>query len=99
MCGAGRIFGKQVKLKLSFVFRTLAALLCCATAFAQTGTGTLRGQVTDPSGAVIPNAQVTVSTSGSPNRSATSDGSGFYQIGNLPAGKYSVTVTAKGFAP
>ena len=59
----------------------------------------LRGQVTDPSGAVIPNAQVTVTAPGLASKSATSDGAGFYQVGNLPAGKYSVSASAKGFAP
>ena len=66
---------------------------------AQSGRGSLHGQVTDPSGAVIPNAQVTVSASGGVSTSTTSDGSGFYQIANLAPGKYSVSAHAKGFAP
>ena len=61
-------------------------------------TGTLRGQVTDPSGAVVTNATVAVLAPGGPTHSATTNRSGGYEIGNLPPGKYSVTVNAKGFA-
>ncbi len=31
--------------------------------------------------------------------SATSDGAGSYDVKNLPPGKYTISVTAKGFAP
>ncbi|HUO17683.1 MAG TPA: carboxypeptidase regulatory-like domain-containing protein [Verrucomicrobiae bacterium] len=67
-------------------------------AAAQTaGTGALRGQVTDPSAAVIPGATVTMTPqTGSPIKTQT-DAQGFYQFRNLPAGKYSLTVVAQGF--
>ncbi len=61
-------------------------------------TGSLRGQVTDPSGAVVPNATVAVLVSGGTPHSATSNRSGGYEIGNLPPGKYTVTANAQGFA-
>lgn len=61
-------------------------------------TGTLRGQVTDPSGAVVANVTVAVSVSGGQTHSATSNRSGAYEIGNLPPGKYTVTANAQGFA-
>jgi hypothetical protein len=61
-------------------------------------TGTLRGQVTDPSGAVVANATVAVLVTGGQTHSTTSNSSGGYQIGNLPPGKYMVTANAKGFA-
>ena len=77
----------------------MVLLALIASAFAQSGTGTLRGQVTDPSGAVVPNVHVTVSSAGPPDHTAISDGAGFYQVGNLAAGKYSISATAKGFAP
>jgi Carboxypeptidase regulatory-like domain len=63
-----------------------------------TSTGTLRGQVTDPSGAVVSNATVAVLVSGGQTHSATSNRSGNYEIGNLPPGKYTVTANAQGFA-
>jgi hypothetical protein len=61
--------------------------------------GGIRGQVTDPSGAVIPNAKVVVrDTAGKVAGQATSDNGGVYAIHGLAAGRYSVTVTAQGFA-
>jgi hypothetical protein len=61
-------------------------------------TGTLRGQVTDPSGAVVANATVAVLVSGGQTHSATSSKTGGYEIGNLAPGKYTVTANAQGFA-
>ena len=61
-------------------------------------TGTLRGQVTDPSGAVVSNATVAILVSGGPTHSATSGRNGAYEIGNLPPGKYTVTANAQGFS-
>src|ERR1700693_732283 len=63
-----------------------------------TTTGTLRGQVTDPSGAVVPSATVAVLVSGGQPHSATTNRSGNYEIGNLAPGKYTVTANAQGFA-
>jgi hypothetical protein len=63
-----------------------------------TTTGTLRGQVTDPSGAVVANAAVAVLVSGGPTHSATTGKTGNYEIGNLPPGLYTVTANAQGFA-
>jgi len=61
-------------------------------------TGTLRGQVTDPSGAVVANAAVAVLVSGGQTHSATTNRTGAYEIGNLAPGKYTVTANAQGFA-
>jgi len=60
--------------------------------------GTLRGQVTDPSGAVVPNATVATVVSGKQTNSTTTDRSGSYEIGNLAPGTYTVTANARGFA-
>ena len=59
--------------------------------------GTLRGQVTDPSGAVVANATVAILVSGGATHSATTNRSGGYEIGNLAPGKYTVTANAQGF--
>src|SRR4029077_12091987 len=69
-------------------------------AFAQSPTaGRLQGQVTDPTGAVIPGASVTVKNSSGLVVAANSGGAGEYEVRNLAPGKYTVTVTAKGCAP
>ncbi len=55
----------------------------------------LRGVVTDPSGALVPNASVQLR--GPANRSSRSNLSGEYNFPALPAGTYEIRVTAKGF--
>ncbi len=61
--------------------------------------GGIRGQVADPTGAVIPGATVVVmTTSGKVAAKTTSDNGGVYTIHGLAPGTYSVTVTAQGFA-
>jgi|CZKY01.1.fsa_nt_gi hypothetical protein len=77
---------------------TLIGLAEPASAQSQAATGTLRGQVTDPSGAVVTNATVAVLLSGRQMHSATTNRSGGYEIGNLAPGKYTVTANAQGFA-
>jgi Carboxypeptidase regulatory-like domain len=68
-------------------------------AFAQTSKGAIRGTVADPTGAVIPNASVTVTTpDGHTAATVTSNGSGAYQAGNLAPGTYIVIGNAAGFA-
>jgi hypothetical protein len=61
-------------------------------------TGTLRGQVTDPSGAVVANASVAILESGGQTYSATTSRTGGYEIVNLAPGRYTVTANAQGFA-
>jgi hypothetical protein len=77
----------------------LAALLAGALAIAQVGGGgTIQGTVTDPSGAVVSNAEVTatnVATSVQTLR-RTND-AGFFVLSPLPAGDYKVTIKATGF--
>ncbi len=69
-----------------------------ASSSTTTTTGTLRGQVTDPSGAVVANATVAVLVSGGPTHSATTSKAGNFEIANLPPGTYTVTANAQGFA-
>ena len=91
-------------LKLSvFIFAilipvTLIGLVAPAAAQSPAATGTLRGQVTDPSGAVLTNATVAVLVSGGQTHSVATNRSGGYEIGNLAPGKYTVTANAQGFA-
>src|ERR1700733_13189719 len=62
-------------------------------------TAELHGTVHDPSGAVVPNAAITIDDpSKGFSRATTSDGAGNYQLLLLPPGTYEVTVTAPGFA-
>src|ERR1017187_8918126 len=67
-------------------------------AWPQGDTGTIRGQVTDPGGGSIPGAAVSANNGHGTSRSATADVRGQYVLANLPAGAYTVRVSAKGFA-
>jgi hypothetical protein len=70
------------------------------TQAAPTSTGTLHGHILDPTGALIPGAQVTVTTAAGANvGSATADAAGGYQIRALAAGSYVIEANCPGFAP
>jgi hypothetical protein len=70
----------------------------CISAYGQRLDGTLRGTVEDPSGAVIPNADVTVTNQKTAVQQTTkSTSTGQYVFPNLQVGTYSVEVKAKGF--
>jgi Carboxypeptidase regulatory-like domain/TonB dependent receptor len=75
----------------------LASQAQTATATA-TGKGTLRGQVTDPSGAAVANATVLVTTTAVAN-TATTNKEGVFEVTGLAPGKYGVKVISDGFAP
>jgi hypothetical protein len=61
-------------------------------------TGAIRGTVTDPTGAVIPNAVVTVTSNATSQvRAVKTDGDGQYVVGLLPPETYKVSITASGF--
>src|SRR3984957_10368127 len=73
-------------------------LVASSLAFGQLTTADILGTVTDASGAVIPNAQVTLTNQGTQEkRTTTSNASGDYSFTLLPVGHYSVAVKAKGF--
>src|SRR5438477_1099973 len=66
---------------------------------AQETTGGLQGTVKDPSGAVVPNAKVAVTGDAlAGSKELETDGSGYYHFANLAPGKYTITVSAKGFS-
>ncbi len=68
--------------------------------WAQTGsvTGTIRGVLTDPSGAVVVNAEVTaVGSDTGFTRTTRSNARGEYEVPLLPTGTYTLTVTSSGF--
>jgi len=61
--------------------------------------GDLTGTITDPSGAVVPNATVTLKNSGTgQTRTTTTNNSGAYRFSLLQPGSYTVSATASGFS-
>jgi hypothetical protein len=78
------------------------ALACfmgmCLHIYGQSDTSTIAGFVKDPSGAVLPNAQVTVrSEATQESHTVTTDGNGYYSLSSLPAGFYTIDVRMQGF--
>jgi hypothetical protein len=79
--------------------RVVFLLAGVASASGQAATGTVRGTITDPTGAVVPSATVLLtSTSGNP-RAAMSGRDGTYDFTAVAPGSYTLSVTMKGFAP
>ncbi|HKM48743.1 MAG TPA: carboxypeptidase-like regulatory domain-containing protein, partial [Terriglobales bacterium] len=80
-------------------FLVLILVLCLASlAMAQSDTARLIGTITDPTGAVVSGATVTVTETGTGRVvTATTDGAGQYTVNALPIGKYHVEVTQTGF--
>src|SRR5690348_17167972 len=66
--------------------------------WAQAPTGTVSGKVTDQTGALSPDATVTATGADGKQVSATSDQGGTFSLHSLPAGSYTVSATANGFA-
>jgi hypothetical protein len=83
-----------------FMGCAVAALaLAPLNAHAQTVTGSITGEVTDPSGAVVPHAHILVeSIDTGVKTEATTNDAGVYSIRFLPIGHYRVAVDAPGFS-
>jgi hypothetical protein len=79
-----------------------ALLISCflsAALLAQSGEVSLRGQVTDQSGAVVPGIPVTlIAPDGATREAMTEQSEGRYVFRDLPAGAYTLRVSVKGFA-
>jgi Carboxypeptidase regulatory-like domain len=82
--------------KAAFLLMLLFAFT--SAAFCQLTTADILGTVTDPTGAVVPNAKVTLTNLGAnQTRAGQSNSSGEYTFTLLPVGHYSVTIIAAGF--
>jgi Carboxypeptidase regulatory-like domain/TonB dependent receptor len=85
-------------------FLLVAGILLVATLFTpvlrgQSVSGSITGQVTDPSGATIPEAEVkVVNTQTNVESTSKTNGAGYFNVPNLIAGSYRVEISAPGFA-
>jgi hypothetical protein len=90
----------SMKLWRGFAAAVILMFLCAGIASAQVESGQVAGTVTDQSGAMVPNATVTVRNLGTNAvRNAHSGVSGFYQVTGLEPGTYEVVVTSGSFKP
>ncbi|MGA8672585.1 MAG: TonB-dependent receptor [Terracidiphilus sp.] len=86
-----------MKFAKSMLGLVLAVLLCVSMARAQEN-AELSGTVTDPTGAVIPNAKVTITNVATgESRTVTSNGAGLFDFSGLNHGTYNMKVEAEGF--
>jgi hypothetical protein len=83
-----------------FLLVCLTGFLSLNRAHAQTAVdGAIGGTVTDTSGAVVPNATVTVHQGATGARqTATTDASGYFRVVHLQPGSYTVTIASAGFS-
>lgn len=91
------MFGHRI-FPLTRLSLAIAVALLAATGAAQS-TGSLRGTITDTSGAALPNAKITVRNAATGvERTVQSDPEGNYQVPSLAPGNYDVIASAHGFA-
>ncbi len=88
-----------MNLRNSFSVMILLALLVCCQARAQFGQrGGVSGSIFDPSGAVVPGAEVTLlDIAQNKSRIVKADAGGHFEYDNLPAGQYLLTAALQGF--
>src|SRR5689334_18819753 len=76
----------------------VSLLIALSPAFAQKFTGTIQGRVTDPTGAVLPNTQITVkNVATGATRTATTNSDGDYTVPELEVGTYEVRAASSSF--
>jgi hypothetical protein len=93
------MFGELMK-KLFGIFAMALLFIGVASgqAISQSG-GSIQGSITDPTGAKIPGALVTITSPDTGyTRSLQTDSSGFFSVGPINPGPYKVSVTAPGLS-
>ncbi|MGB8535975.1 MAG: carboxypeptidase-like regulatory domain-containing protein, partial [Acidobacteriaceae bacterium] len=86
------------KLKITLAAAIFTLALACKPIVAQSDRATITGTVKDTTSAVIPGAEVRVIDVGTNDtQTATTDKGGFYRVGNLPTGTYTVEFSSHGF--
>ncbi len=81
------------------LFAAFLILAGSGASLAQTVAGVITGTITDPSGAVVPNATVTITNAGTnASQSATTGSDGSYRFSLVPPGTYTLDVKAANFA-
>lgn len=76
----------------------LIVALGAGVALGQQGTGSLKGQISDEFGGVIVGATIVAVNANGVEKTATTNGEGNFVINGLAPGKYTIKVTAPGFA-
>src|SRR5258708_1017750 len=89
---------KELTMRSPVIRLLMLALTLSPSIVMAQDTASITGTVTDPSGAAVANAQVTIaSPERGIDRTAEANGSGDYLFAALPVGTYDMTVTSQGF--
>ena len=95
---ARSLFTKTLRNRSAYLLAVLGLMLC-AVGWSQSTAGSIEGIVTDQSGAVLPNAAVTITNQNTGAvRTAVTNTAGVYTLPNLPPGNYRAALKASGFA-
>ena len=87
------------KCQAYFLLMVFAVLCLASGTLGQTVQGVITGTITDPSGASVPNATVTITNAGTSISQSTTTGSdGSYRFSLVPPGNYIIDVNAASFA-
>src|ERR1044071_3370393 len=92
----------MIRCRRRFNVKRYAAIACLLllpqTILAQSNTGSIRGVVTDKTGAVVPNARLQLANAITRyTQTAVSDNQGAYRLLDVPLNDYTLTVDAPGF--
>src|SRR3569833_2779797 len=95
-----RRLGMKLRAIVTTQFLCVAVAFTSRYSFSQVTTAAVHGTVTDPAGAVIPNAEITVlNTSTGISTKTRSDNGGYFKVSQLQiGGPYTITVESQGFA-
>src|SRR5215472_17413457 len=89
---------KWSTIKLGLLVLLMIVFLSGTLVWGQLGTSTIRGTITDPSGAAVPGATVTITNlQTNLSRTRTTGSTGSYSFELIPPGEYQVVMEAKGF--
>ncbi len=90
---------KRSVFNLVWVTALFLMLAAGMPAEAQSSVGEIRGTVTDPTGALVASAGVTLSSVSGTSKTEKSAHDGSFHFAGVEAGNYTLVITAKGFAP
>ena len=94
-----RVVSQRIPVSFSLLAVLAIAIFSAGTAYAQVSGATLSGTITDPSGAAIAGAKVSIANKATGvTRDVTTDAAGLYSAPNLLPGVYDVTASASGFS-
>src|SRR6202166_4283314 len=92
------VFARKIPVYFCFLFALICVLASVHVWGQAISTGTIQGAVTDPAGAVVAGATVTLTEAATnTSRDEVTNDSGRYTLANIPPGVYDLTISKQGF--